>query len=169
MSAAISMVSELMHQPVVTVGPGATVDEVQALAESQGIHHVPIVQHAKLLGMVCTCDLGAARGDLRVLQLARRNVITAAPDCSPEDAARLMKEHAVGSVLIANRDGLWGIVTRDDLANSDPKLARLLASVECSVCHSTHHLRQADGDALVCVACAEKASSAHWFAPAPSP
>jgi CBS domain-containing protein len=167
MSAAFRIISDLMRQPVVAVGPGATVDEVQALAESHAIHHVPIVQHGKLLGLVCTCDLTRARGDLRVLQLARRNVVTASPSCTPAEAALLMKEHAVGSVLIVNRDGLWGIVTRGDLANADPELARLLASVECALCHSTHHLRQAgDGETLLCVACAERASASHWFAPA---
>ena len=35
-----------------------------------------------------------------------------------------MRDNAVGSVLISNRDGLWGIVTRADLASADAELAR---------------------------------------------
>jgi CBS domain-containing protein len=163
MSPVAQMVSELMSQPVVSVGPGASVEEVLSLASSKGIHHVPIVQRGKLLGVVCTCDLGAARRDLHVLQLARRNPVTAEPNCSANDAAMLMKEHAVGSVLITNRDGLWGIVTRDDLIKADAELACVLSELECAACHSKHHLRQGLGDTLLCVACAERASSTHWF------
>lgn len=163
MSPAAQMVSELMSQPVVSVGPGARVEEVRALAKSRGVHHVPIVQRGKVLGVVCTCDLGDASPDVRVLQLARRNLVTALPSCSASDAAKLMKDNAVGSVLISNRDGLWGIVTRDDLSRADAELARSLAELECSACHSKHHLRQSSGDTLLCVACAERANSAHWF------
>jgi predicted transcriptional regulator len=157
------MVSELMHQPVVTVGPGASVAEVMAVATSWSIHHVPIVQRGKLLGIVCTCDLENARPDLRALQLARRNVVTAMPDCSAADAARLMMDNAVGSLVVANRDGVWGIVTRGDLTRADAELADLLAEGQCCVCHTTHHLRQGPGETLLCVACAERASATHWF------
>jgi predicted transcriptional regulator len=163
MSPGVQMVSELMSQPVISVGPGASVEEVRTLAKSRGVHHVPIVQRGKVLGVVCTCDLNDASPDLRVLQLARRNLVTAEPNCSATDAAKLMKDNAVGSVLIANRDGLWGIVTRDDLSRADAQLARSLAELECAACHSKHHLRQSAGDTLLCVACAERASSAHWF------
>lgn len=163
MAAVNQMVSELMRQPVVTVGPGATVDEVTTLAKDRKIHHVPIVQHGKVLGIVCTCDLAGARPDLRALQLARRNVIAAQPDSSVTDVARLMTDNAVGSVLISNRDGLWGIVTRDDLAHSSAELAGLLAGARCAACHTTHHLRQSAGETLLCAACAERASATHWF------
>lgn len=163
MSAGTQMVSELMRQPVVTVGPGATVKEVRALAEKQGIHHVPIVQRGRLLGVVCTCDLRDARSDLRVLQLARRNVVTAEPNLSARDVAKLMRDQTVGSVLISNRDGLWGIVTRSDLAQADAELAGLLATLECASCQATHHLRSSGGATLLCIACAERLSSQHWF------
>lgn len=163
MSPATQMVSELMSQPVVSVGPGASVEEVRALAKSRGVHHVPIVQRGKVLGVVCTCDLTEASPDLRVIQLARRNPVTAEPNCSATDAAKLMKDNAVGSVLIANRDGLWGIVTRDDLSRAGAHLARSLAELECAACHSKHHLRQSAGDTFLCAACADRANATHWF------
>lgn len=163
MSAAHQMVSELMHQPVVSVGPAASVEEVRTLAESKGIHHVPIVERGKLLGVVCTCDLQSAPATSRVLQLARRNVVTAPPDCSAADTAKLMRDNAVGSVLISNRDGLWGIVTRNDLVRADTELAAMLAGVECAFCQSTRHLRQTADESFLCVACAERSSASHWF------
>lgn len=163
MQQSTQIVAGLMHQPVVTVGPAASVEEVRAVAEREHIHHVPIVQSGKLLGMVCTCDLETAASGVRVLQLARRNVVTAEPNQTPAEVAKLMRDNAVGSVLIANRDGIWGIVTRDDLAHADAELAALLAGFECAMCHSTHHLRQSDGEGFVCASCADRASSSHWF------
>ena len=163
MSAALQIISELMHQPLVSVGPGARVDEALTLARSKRIHHVPIVQDGKLLGLVCTCDLGSARLDLPALQLARRNVVTVEPNCTAADAARLMVTNVVGSLIVRNRDGLWGIVTRSDLARADEYLASLLSALRCSACGSTRHLQQGPGDGYLCVQCAERARASHWF------
>jgi len=163
MTPATEMVSQFMHQPVVTVGPAASVEEVLALAREKGIHHIPITQRGKLLGLVCTCDLNAALPTLPVLHLARRNVVTALPDCSAGDAARLMMTNAVGSVVICNRDGVWGIVTRSDLAQARPELASLLAEAQCAACGTSEHLRLGPGETFLCATCAERASASHWF------
>jgi acetoin utilization protein AcuB len=163
MSAVTQIVADLMHQPLVSVGPGASVDEVMTLAKSKGIHHVPIVKEGKLLGLVCTCDLGSARKDLPALQIARRQVIAVEPDCPAADAAKLMADKAVGSLIIRNRDGLWGIVTRHDLLRADRALAELLGESHCAACQSTHHLRQGPGETYLCVQCAERAAASHWY------
>jgi CBS domain-containing protein len=163
MATASQIVSEVMHQPLASVGPGASVEEVMTLTKKEGIHHVPIVQAGKLLGLVCTCDLDGARGQLKVLQLARRHVVTVKPDCSTTDAAKLMREHAVGSLVVSNRDGLWGIVTRHDLMKAGKDLAKLLADLHCVECQSTHHLRQGPDDTYLCVPCSQRATAKHWF------
>ncbi len=163
MPPATEMVSQIMHQPVISAGPGASVAEVMVLAQNNGLHHVPILSHGKLLGLVCTCDLKAARPDLRALQLARRNVVTALPSCSAVEAARLMMTHVVGSLVIANGDGVWGIITRHDLERADAKLAELFAETYCAACQSTHHLQRGPGDTLLCATCAERANARHWF------
>jgi CBS domain-containing protein len=163
MAAAPQIVSEIMHQPLASVGPGASVAEVITLTETAGIHHVPIVKAGKLLGLVCTCDLDGAGNQLKALQLARRQVVTVKPDCSTTDAAQLMREHAVGSLVVSNRDGLWGIVTRHDLMKADTELAKLLAELHCVACGSTHHLRQGPDDAYLCVTCSQRATATHWF------
>ena len=162
-TAATEMVSQFMHQPVFSVGPGASVQEVMALARAKGIHHIPIVQRGKLLGLVCTCDLHEARPTLPVLSLARRNVVTALPDCSAGDAARLMMTNAVGSVVVCNPDGVWGIVTRQDLAQARPELAALLAEGHCAACGACEHLRLGPGDTFLCATCSERARARHWY------
>jgi predicted transcriptional regulator len=163
MQAATELVSRFMRQPVLSVGLGASVQDALALAHEKGIHHIPIVQDGKLLGLVCTCDLKEALPHLPVLQLARRNVVTALPSCTAGDAARLMISNAVGSVVLSNCDGLWGIVTKKDLAEAGPELAELLTETVCAVCGAGQHLRPAVGETFLCVSCAERASASHWY------
>jgi signal-transduction protein with cAMP-binding, CBS, and nucleotidyltransferase domain len=160
---ATEMVSRFMRQPVFSVGAGASVEQAMALAQENRIHHIPIVQSGKLLGLVCVCDLKEVNPNVRVLQLARRNVITAPPDCSAVDVARLMMTNAVGSVVICNRDGVWGIVTRKDLAETGPDLAALLAEDVCAACGAREHLRLGPEDTFLCAECATRASTCHWY------
>ena len=112
MEAVNQMVFELMRQPVVTVGPGATVDDVTTLAKDRNIHHVPIVQHGRLLGIVCTCDLAGARPDLPQDSISRPrprpcNLARAAPIA--QSAERLHgKEKVKGSIPFRGSAGARG-------------------------------------------------------------
>lgn len=163
MFAVTRIVSDISHQPLVSVGPGASVAEAVALATARDIHHVPILQGHQLLGIVCTCDLGGAPRDLRVLQLARRNVVTVEPECTVQEAARLMIANIVGSLLVRSRNGQWGIVTRSDLLQSHADVESLLSELHCAVCGATRHLFQNPGNGYVCAPCAEQARAHHWF------
>jgi CBS domain-containing protein len=51
-----------------------------------------------------------------VQDLMTRNPVTLGPEASAADAARLMKEHDIGDVLVTEKDRLCGIVTDRDLA-----------------------------------------------------
>jgi CBS domain-containing protein len=63
--------------------------------------------------------------------ITKRKVVTAPPTMSVLDAARHMKEHAVGSVLVVDRGHLAGIFTERDALyrvmaqGRDPKTVRL--------------------------------------------
>src|SRR3954463_629356 len=117
----IQSVSELMSLPVVTIGPEARTQEVLALAEAKGIHHFPILERDRLVGIICTCDLQEIAPEAKVLPLAWRHVVTLRPDGSTTDAARLMAMQGVGSIVVADDDGVCGIVTREDLLAADPE------------------------------------------------
>jgi CBS domain-containing protein len=118
--------AELMSMPAIAIGPDARTAEVLELAAAHAIHHFPIMQEAVLIGLVCVSDLETAALDSHVIHKAWRHVVTAAPQSSADDAARLMRLHGVNSVVVADEGGVWGIVTRDDLLEADPELARLL-------------------------------------------
>jgi len=150
-------VSELMHMPVLTLGPSARAHDVLALAQAQAVHHFPIVQHQKLLGLVCTCDLEELAPDAGVLQVAWRHVITLPHDGSSSDAARLMAMQGVGSIVITDAEGVCGIVTREDLILADPELDQLLWAARCASCGARSHLRPGPDGSCNCQGCRSKA------------
>jgi CBS domain-containing protein len=51
-----------------------------------------------------------------VQDVMTKNPVTLPPSASATDAARLMKEHDIGDVLVCEQDRLCGIVTDRDLA-----------------------------------------------------
>lgn len=118
--------AEFMSMPAITVGPDESVADLRRLAEEHAIHHFPIMEDGRLLGIVCVSDLAQEDPHSRVIHKAWRHVVTAPPPSSATDAARLMRLHGVDSVVVADEHGVWGIVTREDLLEADPALERLL-------------------------------------------
>jgi CBS domain-containing protein len=154
MNARDELVSHLMSTPVVSVDPKTHVEEVLRLSESLGIHHFPLVDIAGLFGIVCTCDLEGARPEQAVSQFARRAPVTVPPQAKAHEAAARMMRQGVGSVVVADEEGVWGIITRDDLAVTVPEL---MQAVHCESCPSRQHLRLGPGHTLLCPTCAARA------------
>jgi CBS domain-containing protein len=156
------MVSDVMSQPAIVIGPDCAVSEIFALAELRHIHHFPILEGGALVGIVCTCDLRNAEPSSKATAYARRNVATIAPTRSAADAARLMAERAVGSAVVVGPEGVYGIVTREDL-QSQAAAKALLEEGHCAACGSFKHLRSGPDGAFLCVDCAERARGENWF------
>jgi acetoin utilization protein AcuB len=150
-------VSEHMSLPVVTIAPDARAGDVLALAHTKGVHHFPIVEQGKLVGIVCTCDLQELGADAKVLQVAWRHVITLGPEAPASDAARLMALHGVGSIVISDAGGVRGIVTRAKLIGADPELDRLLLEARCVACGARSHLRPGPHGQCLCQSCHARA------------
>lgn len=152
-------VFRLMSTPVVAIHPSAHVGALRSLSERLSIHHFPLIDGGNLLGIICTCDLEGARPEQAVSQFARRAPVTMLPHSSVREAATAMARKGVGSVLISDDEGVWGIVTRDDLAAFDPDLMKDQCCVRCA---SRQHLRAALDGKLLCPACAARErGSAH--------
>lgn len=144
------LVSHLMSTPVVSLDPSAEVASLLELSETLGIHHFPLVGAAGLVGVVCTCDLGEARPSQAVSEFVRQPPVTVPPDAKAHEAAARMMCQGVGSVIVADHEGVWGIITREDLALMVPELMR---AVHCVSCSTRQHLRPGPGHTLVCPAC----------------
>jgi predicted transcriptional regulator len=150
-------VAELMSPNVLTIGPMTRAHEVLSLAHERGVHHFPIVDEARLVGIVCTCDLEELGPDQGVLQVAWRHVVTIPPSSPVSDAARLMALQGVGSVVVTDERGVCGIVTREDLVRADPELDKLLLEAHCAACGARSHLRPGPDGQCLCQSCQVRA------------
>jgi len=148
------LVLHSMSTPVVALDPNTEVAEVLRTSERLGIHHFPLIDAAGLFGLVCTCDLEGAPPAQAVSRFARRDPITVPPRAKLHEAAARMMRLGVGSVLVADEEGVWGILTRDDLAAQVPEL---MQAISCVSCGSRQHLRLGPGHTLICPACTERA------------
>ena len=156
------LVSEIMSQPVLVVGPDSSVRELFELSRRRLVHHFPILERGALFGIVCTCDLRDAPPDAKVRAFARRDVATIDAAQSAADAARVMAERAVGSAVVVGPEGVYGIVTRGDLLRLGAS-ANLLEESQCACCGSHEHLRGGPDGAFLCADCKQRASGDDWF------
>jgi len=156
MSDSEESVYQLMSTPIVSIDPRTHVGEAMALSETLGIHHFPLVGAEGLFGMVCTCDLEGARPEQAVSQFAHRHTVMVKPNSTAYDAAARMLTYGVGSVVVADDEGLWGIITREDLAETTPEL---MLHAHCSACRTRQHLRRDPNGAYLCAKCRARANA----------
>lgn len=138
---------DVMTTRVITVGPGASVQEVAQLLLQYRISAVPVVgEGGRLIGIVSEGDL-VRRAEVdterrrpwwlrmltgsevlaaeyvkshasKVADLMTKRVITATPDASLRDIATLLEKHSIKRVPIVENDRLAGIVTRANLVQA---------------------------------------------------
>jgi CBS domain-containing protein len=52
-----TLVTEILTEPLITIGPDCSVDEAMRLMTSHRIRHLPVVQDGKLMGLISIGDL----------------------------------------------------------------------------------------------------------------
>lgn len=123
-----------MSEPAVSISLVAPVAEVLRLFAAYPFHHLPVVDKAKVVGMLSSTDLlklagflpkrGAISTDylnqrLHIEQLMRRPPITVSGTQSVEQAAHLMTKHGIHALPVTDsNDNLLGILTSTDLINA---------------------------------------------------
>jgi CBS domain-containing protein len=127
-----SLITEIMTTPVRTVTVDAKLSAVRRVLTQEGIHHVPVVDGATLVGIVSSRDLlrvyraGRAKASAKADDLLDRGAVVAeimSTDLatigsheSVEAAVELIASGRIHSVLVLDRDErLVGIVTDTDL------------------------------------------------------
>lgn len=125
-------ISELMTSPVRTVNRDAKLSEVRRALTRARVHHLPVVDGHRLVGIVSSRDLlrvhrasrsGAAEraDDLldrasSVSELMSTDLVTMRSDESVDTAIALIADGTIHSVLVIDREErLVGIVTATDL------------------------------------------------------
>lgn len=147
---------EIMSSPVVAVEPATTAGAVLALSRELGFHHFPVQGLQGLAGMICVCDLREARLTTPVEQLMKPNIAILRQTATARDAASLMMKRCVGSVLVIDGNEIRGIVTRDDLLQTDPATVARIRACRCQYCGSLEHLQLESNGSYCCVDCAER-------------
>jgi CBS domain-containing protein len=127
-------VGSIMKMPAIAP-PDARVSFIRKMMMEKGISRVPIMDGATLVGIVSESDVATAfRGVKRrssqghqnnnvermlALDIMQSDVITAKPDLSIREAARMMIEHGIGALPVVNDERhLIGIVTRRDIVRA---------------------------------------------------
>jgi acetoin utilization protein AcuB len=115
-----------------TVSPDMPIAEALAKMRQHKVHRFPVVDNkGKLVGIVSHSDLLYAApssatslnmwevtyllNQIKVEEVMTRQVITVDNDCPIEEAARVMRQHAIGGVPVLRDGVLAGIITESDI------------------------------------------------------
>lgn len=111
---------DLMHSPVVSVEPDASVREATELMNEKGYSQVPVVRDGTPLGLIGTSDIrqrsdeDGSVGDLPVVEVMHEAISTVEPDTTI-DAVDAALDHN-DAVLVVEGGETVGIITGADIA-----------------------------------------------------
>jgi len=112
-----------MTTPAVVIGPEATLAEACELMAREHLHHLPVVERGRLVGIVSATDLivrssgGTADvGHIRIAEVMHRDPISLSRKATLDDAAVLLAGGRYHSLPVTDADGtVVGVVTSTDL------------------------------------------------------
>jgi CBS domain-containing protein len=113
---------DIMSKDIVTVTLQDNVYEIAVKMKQHDIGFIPVVEGKKLIGVVTDRDLvirGFAEkreGSAAVKQVISEDVITAKPDITVDEAARLMAKKQIRRLPVVENGELLGVVAIGDLA-----------------------------------------------------
>lgn len=117
-------VSRIMTENPATVSPGSSADMVRQQLENGGLHHLPVVDEGKVVGIVSSADLmklylmdgAAALRAATVAQIMVRDPVVIASGSTMRQAAEVLAGGGFHALPVVDADQmLVGIVTSSDL------------------------------------------------------
>lgn len=125
-------VTKIMTADPVSVGTNAAASEAKNLMAAKGVHHLPVTENGKLVGILSSSDfLRVSFGDYgnqdergldamldhtyKIADLMNANPVTVASSQTVRDAATTLSQHEFHSLPVVDGDQLVGIVTSSDL------------------------------------------------------
>lgn len=146
------LVREYMTANPITIAPDTPVPEALAVMRRENFRHIPVVEQNRLVGLVSQTDLlkvsPSPATSLSVFELNYllakmpvreamiRDVVTISPDATLEDAALVMRQRKIGSLVVAKNREVQGIITETDVFDAvldtlGTKTGGLRLVVEC--------------------------------------
>ncbi len=125
-----NQVGQVMASAVLTIGPNEPITEAIRLFASYPIHHLPVVDKSRVVGILSTADMlkleyfmpkgtipaALLNNRFKVDMLMRTPVITATPFDTLTDAASRMSTKGIHALPVVNEaNHLIGIVTTTDI------------------------------------------------------
>lgn len=114
-------VSQYMTRPAITIDPHTEFHRAFDLMHARGIHHLPVVDGGRLVGLVAERDLLLAAANFGSAEVPVADLMRGAPICVSEnaqlkEAARLLVTNHIGSLPVLNSaKSLVGIITETDI------------------------------------------------------
>lgn len=124
-------VRDYMSADPVIIGPNDSVGDALELLKDHSIRRLPVVSKGKLIGLVTNTDLIKASPSpatslsiheinylypkIKIKDIMTKDVITIDPDEAIEEAAVLMREKKLGTLIVVDKNNLVGIITESDL------------------------------------------------------
>jgi acetoin utilization protein AcuB len=123
-------VRERMNREVATVSPQDPLEQALALMGILGIRHLPVVDGARLVGLLPAPARGPRErrrsrrsAERRVLHVMSIRVRTIGPDASLREASARMVETGIDCLPVVQGSKLVGILTAMDLDDRAPETA----------------------------------------------
>lgn len=120
-------IEAIMSTNLVTVPPSATLAEARTLMRDNRIHHLPVTEGRKLVGLITLTNVLAAtdsylRDDssrihanaIMLSDVMVKDVATVNLSASLRQAALFMEKHKIGCLPVTEDDDLVGIITDTD-------------------------------------------------------
>jgi acetoin utilization protein AcuB len=125
-------VADVMTRQVVTIRPDTRIDKIHDLFEKNTFHHIPVVEHARLVGIISKTDyvkirhmLATTWGGITIVQdmykdICAGDIMTQEPlkiESSDEIglAADIFLTNALHALPVVDDGELVGIITSHDL------------------------------------------------------
>jgi len=113
---------DIMTTNCETVTPDENIYQIAVMMEQNDIGFVPVVKGDKLIGVVTDRDLAVRGyaskrpGSTPAEEVMTKNIVTATPDMTVDDAAKIMSKEMIRRLAVVENGHLVGIVAIGDLA-----------------------------------------------------
>ena len=116
-------VRDLMSRRVLSVSPEDTIETARRFLHDHPIHHLPVVENGKVIGILTFHQLAFGDPSVRVSTVMTRDFVVVDPMTTVRKAASLMLGGTTGCLPVMDGAKLAGIITTSDLrrAVADPE------------------------------------------------
>lgn len=114
-------VEVIMMKELITLGPECSLADVSNVFKTKKIHHIPIVEDGKLVGLVTTYDMWRKNvrhedyEKIQVKDIMSKRLIKLEPDSKIGTAAELFLDNRFHALPVVDGDMLLGLVTTFDI------------------------------------------------------